>query len=454
MDDREVKDKMKELVEKFIEVTGESEATAQQYLTLADGNVEMAISLMFEGGRPPETENADPEPPVRAPILPTRETLVPSEPICSLPQLSNNVYDRFRDFAAETRRQEEEMTRRVTGTKHISQKKTKRLEDLFRPPCDILFLGSFVEARDHAKTLNRWLLVNVQDPQEFCCQILNRDVWSNERIREIVKDHFILWQVLSNTSDGKRYIDFYKVMSYPYLAIVDPRTGECMKAYKNITVDSLISDLNDALSTHASPESSQVTSDSSKDWNSFPTKTPPKRNNIADRMKLEKECGILSRFLERDVKDLFSKTVKDFGNDNVISDNITNLNGPGMTVPSSSNTAFKKRKLNENVTKQQKDEKLKSDNTAKSETAKSEKGDEPSLRLCLRLPNGAKETISMCATNTIEDFLTKMEEMGFPSTAHTFLVPFPKTNVGALSANTRLLDTILFPTNTVFITKI
>lgn len=84
-------------------VLGESEATAQQYLTLADGNVEMAISLMFEGGRPPETENANPEPPVRAPILPMREILVPSDPLCSLPQLSNNVFDRFRDFAVETR---------------------------------------------------------------------------------------------------------------------------------------------------------------------------------------------------------------------------------------------------------------------------------------------------------------------------------------------------------------
>jgi len=83
---------------------GESEATARQYLTLADGNVEMAISLMFEGGRPPETENANPEPPVRAPILPTREILVPSDPMCSLPQLSNNVFDRFRDFAVETRK--------------------------------------------------------------------------------------------------------------------------------------------------------------------------------------------------------------------------------------------------------------------------------------------------------------------------------------------------------------
>jgi hypothetical protein len=89
---------------------------------------------------------------------------------------------------------------------------------------------------------------------------------------------------LSNTTDGKRYIDFYNVVTYPYLAIVDPRTGECMKTYNNITVDSLISDLNDVLSTHPSPESAtQVTSDS-KDWNNFPT-TPPKRNTLADQIK-------------------------------------------------------------------------------------------------------------------------------------------------------------------------
>ncbi|KAG5333041.1 UBXN7 protein, partial [Acromyrmex heyeri] len=432
----------RELVDKFIEVTGESEATARQYLTLADGNVEMAISLMFEGGRPPETENANPEPPVRAPILPTREILVPSDPMCSLPQLSNNVFDRFRDFAVETQRQEEEMTRRVTGgAKQLSQKKSKRLEDLFRPPCDILFLGSFMEARDHAKTLNRWLLVNVQNPQEFSCQVLNRDVWPNEHIQEIVKDHFILWQVLSNTSDGKRYIDFYNVMAYPYLAIVDPRTGECMKAYNNITVDSLISDLNDVLSTHPSPESATYVSSDSKDWNNFPT-TPPKRNTIADQIK--NDCGPSSK-----TSRLLSEKVTYFGNENVASDNITSSSVSNLNAPSSSNTAFnKKRKLNECATKQQKDEKLKS-NTTKSET-----GDEPFLRLCLRLPNGAKETLSMCATDTIEDFLIKMEEMGFPSTEHTFLVPFPKTNIGALSANTRLLDTILFPTNTVFISKI
>ncbi|GAB1865797.1 UBX domain-containing protein 7 [Camponotus japonicus] len=428
----------RELIEKFIEVTGESEATAQQYLALADGNVEMAISLMFEGGRPPEIENSNSEPPVRAPILPTQEILVPSEPMCSFPRLSNNVFDRFRDFAVETQRQEEEMTHRVTGMKHISQKKSKRLEDLFRPPSNILFLGSFIEARDHAKTLNRWLLVNVQNPQEFSCQVLNRDVWPNQQIQEIVKDHFVLWQVLCSASDGRRYIDFYNVVAYPYLAIVDPRTGECMRTYNNITVDSLISDLNDMLSTHASPESASQVTSNSKNWNNFPT-TPPKRNILADQIK--NDCGPSSK-----TSRLLSEKIANSENENVTSNNITSLN-----IPSSSSTAFnKKRKLNECEAKEKqlKDEKLKS-NTAKIET-----NDEPFLRLCLRLPNGTKETISMCATDTIEDFLFKMEEMGFPSTEHTFLVPFPKTNVGALSSNIRLLDTILFPTNTVFITKI
>lgn len=214
---------------------------------------------MFEGSGSAQSHVKSDEPEIRAPILPTQEVLVPSEPACSFPRATaNGVFDRFRDFAVEIQRQEEELTRRVTGNYKVNHN-TKRLEDLFRPPYEILFTGSFVEARDHAKTINRWLLVNVQNPQEFSCQILNRDVWPNKQIKEIIKDHFLLWQVLSNTSDGKRYIDFYNVNEYPYLAVVDPRTGECIKSYNQLTVDSLLTSLNDMLSANPSPDS---TSDS------------------------------------------------------------------------------------------------------------------------------------------------------------------------------------------------
>lgn len=436
-----------ELIEKFIEVTGESEATARQYLSLADGNVETAISLMFDGSQAPEPLcTPDPEPEVRPPILPMQEVLVPSGPICSLPRLSTNVFDRFRDFAVETQRQEEEMARKVAGVKQISYCKSKRLEDLFRPPCDILFLGSFMEAREHAKSLNRWLLVNIQNSQEFSCQILNRDVWSNQQIQEIVKDHFVLWQVLSNTSDGNRYVHLYDVYEYPYLAVIDPRTGECMKTYNHITVDILISALNDMLSSHPSPECISSDSVHSKEWNTCTATTT-------------KECS------SSNSSDCSNSTIKPFKHtidnlndtDNInIKNDLTSIQSSSTNISlDTSENISKKRKMNEsneaNQETSSKDEqsyKLKSDfNEIKSDN-------ESVIRLCLRLPNGKKETVSMSTTDTVEKFINTMENMGYASTNHTYLVPFPKTNIGALPPQTYLSDTILFPANTVFITKI
>ena len=52
-----------------------------------------------------------------------------------------------------------------------------------------------IQAREAGRLSNRWLLVNVQNTQEFQCQMLNRDVWSNIGVKEIVRDGFILWQV-------------------------------------------------------------------------------------------------------------------------------------------------------------------------------------------------------------------------------------------------------------------
>lgn len=103
------------------------------------------------------------------------------------------------------------------------------------------------------------------------------------------------------------------------------------------------------------------------------------------------------------------------------------------------------------------------------------------MRLCLRLPSGGKEALSMCANDTIEvndvniiiffscfhltiitqenkfllqNFIRRIEDMGYARADHTYLIPFPKTNVGALPSQTRLSDTILYPSNTVFITKV
>lgn len=68
-----------------------------------------------------------------------------------------------------------------------------------------------------------------------------------------------------------------------------------MKTYNNISVDSLISDLNDMLSTHASPESASQDASNSKDWNNFPT-SPPKRNTLVDQTKNVSIPDFISQF--------------------------------------------------------------------------------------------------------------------------------------------------------------
>lgn len=51
------------------------------------------------------------------------------------------------------------------------------------------------QARDSGTADGRWLMVNVQNVQEFACQALNRDVWSNSAVKAIIKQHFVFWQV-------------------------------------------------------------------------------------------------------------------------------------------------------------------------------------------------------------------------------------------------------------------
>ena len=90
-------------------------------------------------------------------------------------------------------------------------------------------------------------MVNVQNVQEFSCQVLNRDVWSNPAVKEIITEHFVFWQVKGihiffiensldtpvfffkvyhDSSEGQRYMQFYNVIEFPYVAILDPRTGK------------------------------------------------------------------------------------------------------------------------------------------------------------------------------------------------------------------------------------
>lgn len=46
-----------------------------------------------------------------------------------------------------------------------------------------------------AKLQKKWLLVNIQADGEFDCHRLNRDVWKDEMVQNIIACNCIFWQV-------------------------------------------------------------------------------------------------------------------------------------------------------------------------------------------------------------------------------------------------------------------
>ncbi|XP_019922275.3 UBX domain-containing protein 7 isoform X2 [Magallana gigas] len=242
---------IREKIEQFCSITGADQEVGKNLLEACNGNLELAIDMHMDSGgpsAPPPTDqggaSAQPSQPlprdsetsssapidldddVRAPIPQRNETLIEDVPAFVLRgrrRQARSVFDGFRDFQAEAR-QQEAMMRQGPG----SSFKKRTLEDLFRPPIDITFKGTFASAREAGTTLKKYVMVNVQNVKEFVCQALNRDVWSHDGVKAIVKDHFVFWQVYHDSEEGGKFKQFYRVEEYPYIAIIDPRTGENM----------------------------------------------------------------------------------------------------------------------------------------------------------------------------------------------------------------------------------
>ncbi|XP_067948160.1 UBX domain-containing protein 7-like isoform X2 [Watersipora subatra] len=195
---------------------------------------------------------------VRAPIPQKQEILVEHDGYLLANQRKrkrtsnpNSVFDKFRDFQAEAREQESLLkngANQVALPAHLI-----RLEDLFRPPLDIIYHGSLISAQAKGKAEKKWVLVNVQNTTEFSCQVLNRDIWKNLSIREIVTNHFILWQVYHDSVEGQKYMQFYPVTTWPYVAIVHPVTAELLESWSSLTLRSFQKDLQDFIRLHGRP---------------------------------------------------------------------------------------------------------------------------------------------------------------------------------------------------------
>ena len=94
------------------------------------------------------------------------------------------------------------------------------------------------EVRTLGKEGKRWIMVNLQDMKYFQCQALNRDIWKDEAVRTLIKDHFVFLQYDKDFADADEYLTFYfpdqgheNPDNYPHVSIIDPRTGEQVKVW-------------------------------------------------------------------------------------------------------------------------------------------------------------------------------------------------------------------------------
>ncbi|KAK3329881.1 hypothetical protein B0H66DRAFT_469667 [Apodospora peruviana] len=119
--------------------------------------------------------------------------------------------------------------------------RSTRLAEMFRPPYEIMSHFTWEEARDEGKEKKKWILVNLQDMSDFNCQVLNRDVWKDQAVSQLVSENFIFLQYEKSDPVAEQYITFYfpnqsheNPSNYPHVSIIDPRTGEQVKVWSGI----------------------------------------------------------------------------------------------------------------------------------------------------------------------------------------------------------------------------
>ncbi|KAF9104470.1 hypothetical protein BGX29_001840 [Mortierella sp. GBA35] len=291
----------------FCAITSADPDVASNYLTVCDGSLDRAISLYMESGgidlagtastnnnnnasrgerrsrsssndgsfgggfdqdeelaRSLQEEDSRTAQSIRAPIAPRHEMLLGDEygghssmfhggssraraaPSVFLPPDSSSLArDAFRDFAAE-----------AATMGGDSSPKTSRLADLFKAPLDMMARGDFDQSRNVAKNETKWLMVNIQEAGVFACQVLNRDLWSDQSVKEIVKENFIFLQFYSDSVEGKKYAAYYPLKTFPHIAIIDPRTAERMHVWsKTIDPIDFRSDVTEFLDFHSLTDS-------------------------------------------------------------------------------------------------------------------------------------------------------------------------------------------------------
>ncbi|KAL7942507.1 hypothetical protein V8C42DRAFT_331193 [Trichoderma barbatum] len=219
-------------------------AAVAQAAALAQEEEDAAMAKRLQAEMYQESGSASGD--VRAPIARTTETLVAPDSTWSEEESSAILEQlrRRRQMAPPTRGPfghriwGDDSSRPEATAENGTSAHARRLEDLFRPPYELMSRLSWDEARTLGKEDKKWIMVNLQDMSDFNCQMLNRDLWKDRAVHELVKENFIFLQLDKDYPDAEEYTTFYfpnrgheNQDNYPHVSIVDPRTGEQVKVW-------------------------------------------------------------------------------------------------------------------------------------------------------------------------------------------------------------------------------
>ncbi|XP_063866115.1 UBX domain-containing protein 7-like isoform X2 [Scylla paramamosain] len=489
------------LVDEFCTITGADVSLAQNLLEACGNNLEMAINMHMEGAV--DSGSSQPAGPasmgteevaVRAPIPQKQEVLVegPDEIAFSFRgrrRIVRSVFDKFRDFEAEAKRQEEELlannreaeaegeastsnssssssSNSSLSASARSRSKTKTLEDLFRPPLDLIYRGTFQAARDCGVAKKRWLMVNIQDASEFPCQVLNRDVWSNAAVKTIVKEHFIFWQVYHDSEEGQRYMMFYQVSEWPHVAVLDPRTGECLVTWHKLDAVTFCDLVTEFLTAYPG-----------LDENSAPPKKKQRvdlNDSILEADEASQiEAAIKASLVEADsersspaaceadeANQVESDSLETFDSDHEDIDYSLDQKKTPERIFNGENSLFRRvvsAAEEKEDTKSSHSEEKSSDSESmpfSNETDwKSYLGpaDDPESKLMLRLPDGTRDIVSMPSSSKLMALVKYVSSKGYSSEQYELVTNFPRREISQMDFNITLEDAGLFPQEAVFI---
>ena len=252
-----------DLISQFLAFTGSADTErAASYLEMSGGNVETAVGLYMEhqgaggagagggGGElggfdiPPDTEIRAPDATRTMrlmddtggggggmPGMPMHHPYMQMDPMIE-EQLANSAFAAPSLFAdareavnaaaaaeAENGDSKENMDDEdsSSGVARAPSNNLERLADMFAPPEHLIYKeGGFEGARTMAKDNKRWLLVNLQRDSEFSCHALNRDVWRDELVENLVREGFIFWQAVSYS---RVIVDYYLQLYCPFMCL-------------------------------------------------------------------------------------------------------------------------------------------------------------------------------------------------------------------------------------------